>query len=204
MSQTTRAQHRFDVLVIGGGPAGMAAAARAAGFGCNVGIVDDNFQLGGQIWRSDSQDTPQSSEARTWTERLRAARTTILCGMRVVHLPEPGLLFAEGPDGLHELAYEKLILATGARERFLPFPGWTLQNVMGAGGLQALVKCGLPVAGKRVMVAGTGLCCWRSQRTCANMARLFQLFASKRPGRVWPGSQCRWSGSLRKLPRHFS
>ena len=134
----------------------MAAAARAAECGCNVGIVDDNFQLGGQIWRSDSQDTPQSSEARTWTERLRAARTTILCGMRVVHLPEPGLLFAEGPDGLHELAYEKLILATGARERFLPFPGWTLQNVMGAGGLQALVKCGLPVAGKRVMVAGTG------------------------------------------------
>ena len=49
-----------------------------------------------------------------------------------------------------------LILATGARERFLPFPGWTLPNVMGAGGLQALAKSGLPVAGKRMVVAGSG------------------------------------------------
>ncbi len=44
----------------------------------------------------------------------------------------------------------------GARERFLPFPGWTLPNVMGAGGLQAMVKSGLPVKDKRVVVAGTG------------------------------------------------
>jgi len=49
-----------------------------------------------------------------------------------------------------------LILATGARERFLPFPGWTLPNVMGAGGLQALAKSGMPLAGKRVIVAGSG------------------------------------------------
>ncbi len=44
----------------------------------------------------------------------------------------------------------------GARERFLPFPGWTLPGVFGAGGLQALVKGGLPVQGKRILVAGTG------------------------------------------------
>jgi NADPH-dependent 2,4-dienoyl-CoA reductase/sulfur reductase-like enzyme len=49
-----------------------------------------------------------------------------------------------------------LILATGARERFLPFPGWTLPGVAGAGGLQALVKSGLPIEGKKVVVAGTG------------------------------------------------
>jgi NADPH-dependent 2,4-dienoyl-CoA reductase/sulfur reductase-like enzyme len=54
------------------------------------------------------------------------------------------------------LSYQNLVLATGARERFLPFPGWTLRNVMGAGGLQALVKSGLPIRGKRVVVAGTG------------------------------------------------
>jgi NADPH-dependent 2,4-dienoyl-CoA reductase/sulfur reductase-like enzyme len=65
-------------------------------------------------------------------------------------------LHAETADGLHELRYEKLVLATGAREGFLPFPGWTLPNVMGAGGLQALVKCGLPIADKRVVVAGSG------------------------------------------------
>jgi NADPH-dependent 2,4-dienoyl-CoA reductase/sulfur reductase-like enzyme len=47
-------------------------------------------------------------------------------------------------------------MATGARERFLPFPGWTLPNVMGVGGLEAMVRGGLPIAGKRVIVAGTG------------------------------------------------
>jgi NADPH-dependent 2,4-dienoyl-CoA reductase/sulfur reductase-like enzyme len=54
------------------------------------------------------------------------------------------------------LSYNKLILATGARERFLPFPGWTLPNVAGAGGLQALVKTGLTISGKRVVIAGSG------------------------------------------------
>jgi NADPH-dependent 2,4-dienoyl-CoA reductase/sulfur reductase-like enzyme len=52
--------------------------------------------------------------------------------------------------------WRKLIVATGARELFLPFPGWTLPNVVGAGGLSALVKGGLPVRGKRVVVAGSG------------------------------------------------
>jgi NADPH-dependent 2,4-dienoyl-CoA reductase/sulfur reductase-like enzyme len=91
-----------------------------------------------------------------WAERVRAAGVTALCGVRVVHQPEAGILLAESRDRLCELTYQKLILATGARERFLPFPGWTLPNVMGAGGLQAMVKCGVPIRGKRVVVAGTG------------------------------------------------
>jgi len=153
-------QLHFEVLVIGGGPAGMAAAARAAECDVRVGIVDDNFKLGGQIWRGQSEDktsdSKQSTEASKWVERLSAAGVTSLCGLRVVHQPVAGVLLAENLDGFCELTYEKLILATGARERFLPFPGWTLPNVMGAGGLQAMVKCGLPIRGKRVIVAGTG------------------------------------------------
>ena len=66
------------------------------------------------------------------------------------------MLLTEGTGGLSELRYTNLIVATGARERFLPFPGWTLPNVMGAGGLQAMVKAGLPIRGKRVVIAGTG------------------------------------------------
>jgi NADPH-dependent 2,4-dienoyl-CoA reductase/sulfur reductase-like enzyme len=148
-------QQRFDVLVIGGGPAGMAAAVRAAECGIHVGIVDDNVTLGGQIWRAQSEDG-QTKEAARWHRLLRTAAVTKLCGMRVFHQPEPGILLAEGADDLFELSYQNLVLATGARERFLPFPGWTLPNVMGAGGLQAMVKSGLPIHGKRVIVAGTG------------------------------------------------
>src|SRR5262249_31016544 len=72
---------------------------------------------------------------------------------RVVGAPVPGVLVL---DEGREVRYDRLILATGARERFLPFPGWTLPNVTGAGGLQALAKSGFPVAGKRVVIAGTG------------------------------------------------
>jgi thioredoxin reductase len=160
-------RQRFDVLVVGGGPAGMAAAACAAESGVRVGIVDDNASLGGQIWRGESQDhrtinvtqTPaggRTQDAARSIERLQTAGAAALCGVRIFDQPEPGALLAEGLDGLFELRYENLVLATGARERFLPFPGWTLPNVMGAGGLQAMVKSGLPVRGKRVVVAGTG------------------------------------------------
>jgi D-hydroxyproline dehydrogenase subunit alpha len=169
--------HReFDVLVIGGGPAGMAAAARAAESGARVGIVDDNPALGGQIWRGqvgreeigrasldqNDQNNPRpaaeasASEALRWRRRMRTAGVTVLCGMKIFHRPEAGVLLAESNDDLFALRYRSLILATGARERFLPFPGWTLPNVMGAGGLQAMVKSGLPIKGKRVVVAGTG------------------------------------------------
>jgi NADPH-dependent 2,4-dienoyl-CoA reductase/sulfur reductase-like enzyme len=150
---------RFDVLVVGGGPAGIAAAVRAAECGVRVGIVDDNPTLGGQIWRGTSEEEDQeegTKEAAKWYRRFGTAGITALCGRRVFHQPEPGVLLAEGADDLFELSYRNLVLATGARERFLPFPGWTLPNVLGAGGLQALVKSGLPIRGKRVVVAGTG------------------------------------------------
>jgi NADPH-dependent 2,4-dienoyl-CoA reductase/sulfur reductase-like enzyme len=87
---------------------------------------------------------------------LRTSNATALYGKRVFDQPEAGVLLAEGDDDLCELRYQNLVVATGARERFLPFPGWTLPNVMGAGGLQAMVKSGLPIGGRRVVVAGTG------------------------------------------------
>lgn len=131
-----------DVLVVGGGPAGMAAAVAAAQSGKRVALADDNPRLGGQIWRGEGRGVPAGIE--------------VLAGVRVFDRPEPGLLLAEQWDRVVPLRFGKLILATGARERFLPFPGWTLPGVTGAGGLQALVKSGLPMEGKRVVVAGTG------------------------------------------------
>src|SRR3954454_6536220 len=146
----------FDVLVAGAGPAGIAAAVRAAESGGRVGIGDDNVRPGGQIWRSGHSDEPHSPSASSWISRLKTSGVNVLCGKRVFHQPEAGVLLAEGADNICELRYRTLILATGARESFLPFPGWTLPNVVGAGGLQALVKSGLPIRGKRVVIGGTG------------------------------------------------
>src|SRR5580693_9094899 len=79
-------EKKFDVLVVGGGPAGMAAAARAAECGVRVGIIDDNFGLGGQIWRSHSDDKQkhdnprdaQRGEAARWANRVRISGVTAL------------------------------------------------------------------------------------------------------------------------------
>ncbi len=133
----------------------MAAAHGVVQSDKTVMIVDDNPALGGQIWRGES-GASEPSPSRSWFTKVQTSAIQFLPGARVVSQPEVGLLVAETANGSYELRFRKLILATGAREHFLPFPGWTLPNVMGAGGLQALVKGGLPVAGKRVVVAGSG------------------------------------------------
>ncbi len=144
-----------DVLVVGAGPAGMAVACAAAAGGRRVLIVDDNPALGGQIWRGEDKRSAQST-ARSWFDKVARADIELVRGARVISQPRAGVLIAETANGSCELRFRKLILATGARERFLPFPGWTLPNVMGAGGLQASVKGGLPITGKKVIVAGSG------------------------------------------------
>ena len=138
------AEHYGDVAVIGAGPAGIAAAERAAAYGRSVIVLDDNPEVGGQIWRG---------------ERERVTRTDVrwILGARVVdRAGERALLVERAGGGVECVVFERLVLASGARERFLPFPGWTLPGVTGAGGLQAMVKGGLPIEGKRVVVAGSG------------------------------------------------
>ena len=147
--------HTCEVLIVGGGPAGLGAACAAAESGQRVTVVDDNPTFGGQIWRGEDPK-PSTPEAAVWLRRVRAVKAELIGGARIFDQPEPGRLLAETLDGLLELRYRGLILATGARERFLPFPGWTLPNVCGAGGLQALVKSGLPIEGKKVVIAGSG------------------------------------------------
>ena len=88
--------------------------------------------------------------------RCRNSGATLLTQTTVIAAPEPGLLLAEKEGAPLCLRWKKLILATGARELFLPFPGWTLPGIMGPGGLQALVKNGWPIEGKRVLLAGSG------------------------------------------------
>jgi len=143
-----------DVVVVGAGPAGLAAACRAAAGGARVALVDDNPVAGGQIWRAGGGKP--AGPAAAWIRRAERNGVEWIAGARVFAAPAARKLAIEQFAGDRELSYEKLILATGARERFLPFPGWTLPNVMGAGGLQALAKSGLDVAGKRVAVAGSG------------------------------------------------
>jgi NADPH-dependent 2,4-dienoyl-CoA reductase/sulfur reductase-like enzyme len=155
-----------NVIVVGAGPAGIAAAATAARHGQSVLVLDDNPAAGGQIWRGGREAPHPRASSKENTAKsqalhmLASSGAVLLPGHRVFDAPAPSTLHAlkETADGSEVVAfrYDRLILATGARERFLPFPGWTLPGVFGAGGLQALVKGGFPVQGKRVAVAGSG------------------------------------------------
>ncbi|WDS36322.1 FAD-dependent oxidoreductase [Pseudoxanthomonas sp.] len=144
----------YDVLVVGAGPSGLAAAKAAASHGVRVGLVDAQPRGGGQVWRHDLAHGIPAAARRA---------LTIVGDGQVDWLPQTQIvmaqadwLLADGPAGAQRLHYRHLVLATGARELLLPFPGWTLPGVTGAGGAQALAKQGWPLQGKRVLVAGSG------------------------------------------------
>lgn len=146
----------FDLLIVGAGPAGLAAAYAAASQRARVGVIDDNPHAGGQIWRG-APGTQSDPRAQQLLRELHAMEhVTFLPQTRVMYAPQPGQLRVQTPTDAATLEYKQLIIATGARERLLPFPGWTLPGVTGAGGLQALSKGGYPLEGKRVVVAGSG------------------------------------------------
>ncbi|MBW8809409.1 MAG: FAD-dependent oxidoreductase [Lysobacter sp.] len=146
---------RCDVLVTGAGPAGLAAACAAASHGAKVVLVDMQPRAGGQVWRQDLRK-PAVATARAAFAEV-SARPDIRCLQQAqVVAARPGHVLIEHAGTAMELRYRALVLATGARELLLPFPGWTLPGVTGAGALQALVKQGWPIAGKRVLVAGSG------------------------------------------------
>ena len=143
-----------DILVAGAGPAGLSAAL-AASERSTVTLVDDNPNPGGQIWRAEKGKITSKEAARLVTA-IKERRINVINGATVFASPAKNTLLASTLSGTTEFEYQKLIIATGARERFLPFPGWTLPNVFGAGGLQALVKGGFDAAGRKVVIAGTG------------------------------------------------
>ncbi|AJK48563.1 NAD(P)/FAD-dependent oxidoreductase [Burkholderia plantarii] len=145
----------YDVAIVGAGPAGLAAARAAAGEGARVAILDDNPHPGGQIWRQ-GPIFPAAAPLVEALDALRASGVDLVCGARVVAALPGRTLLVDTASGGATLHYGRLVVATGARELLLPFAGWTLPGVTGAGGLQALIKGGVPVRGERIVIAGSG------------------------------------------------
>ena len=144
----TRRRVPPQVLIIGAGPAGLAAASAAAERGRRVLIIDQGARIGGQIWRH-RYEASLPRRAQQLFARARLAGVVIASEARVIDAVTPRELIVDFRGRIDAVETETLIICSGARERLLPFPGWTLPGVVGVGGLQALIKGGLGLAGAR-------------------------------------------------------
>ncbi|MFD8014173.1 NAD(P)/FAD-dependent oxidoreductase [Streptomyces sp. NPDC058955] len=162
-----------DLAIVGAGPAGLAAAVTAAALGLAVTLLDAGARPGGQYYRHPDPalgaTRPQAlhhdwdafagreAELRAYE---RAGRVRCLADHQVWSVTGSGTdwtVHARTDDAAAEpVRARAVLLATGAYERQLPFPGWTLPGVVGAGGAQAMLKSGLVLPGRRVVVAGSG------------------------------------------------
>ena len=189
-----------DVAIIGAGPAGIAAACRAAEAGRTVVVLDEGLGPGGQIWRPKLGGL-QPKIARRWIERLHATRAVIRESTSVYDSARDAsgefVLRAESAGSALSVRASKVILATGARERFLPFPGWTLPNVVGIGGAQALLKTGMDVSGRRVVIAGSGPLLLPVAASLASAGAKLSLVAEQAPS----AKVRRFATSLWRRPR---
>ena len=158
----------YDVIVIGAGPAGMAAATETARAGLTTLLVDENPAEGGQIHRAVTT-TPLKDRAILGPEfwrgedlarDLRASGAEMRSATTVWSL-NPALTVGLSHTGTAQLvSARRVIIATGSLERPFPIPGWTLPGVMTAGAAQTLLKSAGMVPLGRVVLAGTGPLLW--------------------------------------------
>jgi len=150
-----------DVVIVGGGPAGITAARILAVRGLAVRIVDENPALGGQYLKGSAAPTVAGILRRRGLRRLAGLEAMGIACMRateVVGMTETLEMLLHLPEGRMALVHPKaVLLAAGAREHFVPFPGWTLPGIMGTGAVQILLKTAGVMPGSEVMVAGSGV-----------------------------------------------
>ncbi len=167
-----------DLVVVGAGPAGLAAAVTALAGGLSVALVDSGAAVGGQYWRHPPDHARPAvptadlhhhlREYRALRRALSAARARGRLDLRPAHhvwsvTRDDGGFTVHTVDRRRApeetavtLRAPRLLVATGAYDRQLPFPGWDLPGVLTVGGLQALLKGGGVAAGSRVALGGTG------------------------------------------------
>ncbi|HEX9114578.1 MAG TPA: FAD/NAD(P)-binding oxidoreductase, partial [Anaerolineae bacterium] len=146
-----------DLVVIGAGPAGLAASLAAAECGLHVVLVDERPAPGGQyLGGRQPSATPAERQGRTLLDRLPYHSIDLRSQTVVWNLSPDLYVSLFGPQGADTVAARAVIVAGGGRERVLPFPGWTLPGVMTAGAAQLLVKNYGVTPGHRVLLAGSG------------------------------------------------
>jgi octopine oxidase subunit A len=158
----------YDVVIIGAGPAGLAAAATAAEADLSTLLLDENAGPGGQVWRAIAS-TPVTERDRLgadyWAgadlvDAVRSSSAEIIQRATVWSL-DRNLEVGVSVGGTSSfIKARRVILATGALERPFPIPGWTLPGVMTAGAAQTMLKSSGLVPDGQTVIAGQGPLLW--------------------------------------------
>ncbi|MEE4279784.1 MAG: 2Fe-2S iron-sulfur cluster-binding protein [Halieaceae bacterium] len=189
-------EREVEILVIGAGPAGMAAAQAAGSAGASVLVVDERSQAGGQYFKQpgggfqvdEAHLDAQFVEGRRMYARALEAGVEFLFATTVWGV-FPGPEIAVASAGRNRLLRaRRIILSPGAFERPRPFPGWTLPGVMTTGAAQTLLRAYQTAAGRRVVVAGNGPLNLQVGRELldagAELAAIAELAPGLTPGRI--------------------
>ena len=193
-----------DLAIIGAGPAGMAAAVLADELGLDTVLIDEQGAPGGQIYRAIERaepDTPLGADylaGRPLAAALRASRVDYRPNTVLWHLDPEGALSVATAGRTASLTARRILLATGALERPVPIPGWTLPGVMTVGAAQTVLKTSGLVPEGRVVLAGQGpllyLVAAQLARAGATPAALFEtaplenyLAAARPVAGLWAG-----------------
>ncbi|HSB72332.1 MAG TPA: NAD(P)/FAD-dependent oxidoreductase [Candidatus Methylomirabilis sp.] len=156
---------QVEIAIVGAGPGGLGAALEAADAGAEVVLIDEYPTLGGQFYKQVPDafqvkrldgESEQYVEGAELVQRVKAARIEVLPSSLVWSIFRDGTLGLYREGRTEELRGKKLILAPGAQEAPVAFPGWTLPGVMMGGAAQSLLVTHRVLPGRRVVMAGVG------------------------------------------------
>ena len=165
MSDETNAPvDRFDIAIVGAGPAGMAAAITATGLGASVVVLDEQHAVGGQIYRAVSTAParrldmlgPDYAAGKPLAERFRSCGALHIGDAAVWQIVPDGTVHYLRGGKTATLKADRVIVCSGAMERPFPIRGWTLPGVLTAGAAQILLKSADVVPAEPVVLAGCG------------------------------------------------
>lgn len=199
-----------DVAVIGGGPAGMSAALTASECGARVVLVDEYPRPGGQFYKraagdfrlQSSQLSAEHAAGEALRQRVTASGIEVLGNTLVWAVFGKTLMLYRKGRSL-PLEARAIVLATGAYDRPVAFPGWTLPGVMTAGGAQSIARTQWVKPGHRILIAGAGPFAMPvAQQVLRTGAEIVAIVEATRPTQWWPYTASLW-GQWARLREAF-
>ncbi len=154
-----------EVVVIGAGPAGLAAAIEMARCGAQVLVVDENLQPGGQLFKQIHKFFGSKEHnagirgvdiGKRLLQQTQEYKVEVWLGCAATGIFSEGVVSVLHEGTTKTIHAKRILVSTGASENSLRFPGWTLPGVMGAGAAQTMVNVNRVLPGKRVLMVGSG------------------------------------------------